>query len=103
MGGPWMDRDGVPIDEAWAGQTPHVEPTEKTKMPAPVYKFLDNGHCSKGWSSLGSLEGKYITKDKDSGTYRECTVLEKDAWNCHVADPSFLLHKNGTTVIMYRG
>lgn len=99
MDGPWTDKDGNPLDEAWAGATAGLEPTATTKMPKPVYKYADNGHCSK--SRTGSLAGKYVTKE--NGAYRECTVEEKDAWNCHVADPSFVVHPNGTTVIMYRG
>jgi len=100
INGPWTDKNGDPIDAAWAGAS-SAEPTTSTQMPQPVYKFVDHGHCSKGWASLGSLEGKYITRD--NGAYRECTVEEKDAWNCHVADPSFVVHTNGTTVITYRG
>jgi len=99
--GPWLDKDGNAISKEWAGQNPDVEPTPTSKMPEPVYKFIENGHCSKGWASLGDLEGKYVTKD--NGVYRECTIQELDAWNCHVADPSFVVHQNGTTVIMYRG
>ena len=45
------------VDDAWTGATPGVEPSSTTKMPPPVYKYVDNGHCSKGWS--GEFEGKY--------------------------------------------
>eukprot|EP00929_Paragymnodinium_shiwhaense_P075114 TRINITY_DN3840_c0_g1_i1.p1 TRINITY_DN3840_c0_g1~~TRINITY_DN3840_c0_g1_i1.p1 ORF type:complete len:1033 (+),score=73.51 TRINITY_DN3840_c0_g1_i1:51-3101(+) len=99
--GPWTDKDGNPIDQAWAGSTPGIVPTTSTQMPMPVYKYLENGHCSEGWNSLGSLAGKYITYE--DGNYRECTTAEKAAWNCHLADPAFVIHPNGTTVITYRG
>jgi len=99
--GPWTDKNDNLIDPAWAGATPGIEPVETTTMPQPVYKFSDNGHCVKGWNSLGELAGKYVVRE--NGQYRECTPYEKNLWNCHVADPSILLHPNGTTVIAYRG
>jgi len=101
IAGPWLDKDDNPIDAAWAGATPDVEPLSNTPMPPPVYKFVENGHCAKGWNSLGDLAGKYITKE--DGQFRECTIDEKDKWNCHLADPALLLHPNGTSVIAYRG
>jgi len=101
IAGPWTDMNGSPIDSLWAGATPDVEPTSSTPMPPPVYKFVHNGHCVKGWNSLGDLAGKYITKD--NGQFRECTIEEKDKWNCQLADPALLLHSNGTSVIAYRG
>jgi len=102
VNGPWTDANGDPIDSLWAGATPGVgRPTESTPMPPLVYTFVDNGHCVKGWQALGDLAGKYVTRD--GGQYRECTADEKDAWNCHLADPALLIHSNGTTVIAYRG
>jgi len=99
--GPWTDASDAPIDSLWAGGTPGIIPTDITSMPQPVYKFVDNGHCVKGWGSLDNLSGKYVTRD--DGQFRECTAEEKDAWNCHLADPALLIHPNGTAVIAYRG
>lgn len=98
MDGPWTDHQGKALDPAWTGQSPGTTPTAKTRMPPPVYKFMDNGHCSHGW---GALTGKYVTRD--GGALRECSAAEKDMWNCHLADPALLVHPNGTTIIAYRG
>jgi len=97
--GPWTDKDGDTIDSDWAGGG---DASEDTPMPTPVYKFNENGHCSKGWDKLGpDLSGEYVTKE--NGQFRLCTDDEKHKWNCHLADPALLIHPNGTTIIAYRG
>lgn len=89
--GPWTDGNGNPIDSDWAGGG---TPDSSTKVPPPVYKFADHGHCR-------NVSGVYKTGMGSS--MRDCTALQKDHWACHLADPSFAVHPNGTTVIMFRG
>jgi len=99
VNGPWTDALGQAIDAKWAGATPQSEPDASTPMPPPVYVFRNNGHCSKATS--GSLAGSYVTGT--GSAIRACTQAEKDSWSCHLADPSFAVHPNGTAVILFRG
>lgn len=99
IGGAWTDKAGQAIDAKWAGATPGSEPDAFTPMPPPVYHFRDNGHCGK--ASSGSLAGTYVT-GTGSAT-RACTQAEMDSWSCHLADPTFAIHPDGTAVILFRG
>lgn len=95
--GDWTDKDGQPLDKLWFGKTEGKDPDVSTKMPTPVYKFKENGHCDKNGKTIDSK-----TKQE-----RDCDNNEMAAWNCHAADPALLVHKNltepHTVVIAYRG
>eukprot|EP00927_Polykrikos_kofoidii_P012644 TRINITY_DN15470_c0_g1_i1.p1 TRINITY_DN15470_c0_g1~~TRINITY_DN15470_c0_g1_i1.p1 ORF type:complete len:793 (+),score=107.28 TRINITY_DN15470_c0_g1_i1:125-2503(+) len=98
MDGPWTDSLGQAIDSRWANASA-AEPDFSTPLPSPVYHFKNNGHCAK--ASWAPWFGTYVT-GSGSAT-RACTADEMDFWACHLADPSFTVHPNGTTVIIFRG
>jgi len=108
--GPWKDYEGNTLDAEWANFRATVVPSDTHSLPPPVYKFGDNGHCIKlGVNSIQtdangvSLAGQYVTRNAPTGKYHKCDTNEKNAWNCHMADPALLVKDNGQTIIAFRG
>jgi len=100
IAGPWFDGTGSQIDELWMNGKPGHLPTTSTRMPKPVYKFIDNGHCSLRILTPGSQPVYAVTAN---GATRACTQSELDKWNCKLADPALLVLSSGKTIIAYRG
>merc|ERR1719242_156561 len=112
--GPWKDSAGNLLASEWANFDKTSVPDDNTQLPPPVYRFIDNGHCVKGWNGLTDASGnslaneEYVTRTCGSSCtindhFGKCTDAQKDTWNCHMADPAFVVKSDDSVIIAYRG